>query len=93
MGYEYHQQFEIANLLKGKTIDVVKFVDREGSVGLSVKFTDGSELYIKGNLDEETLELTFGSTSNWDNRDRCSLDVNGYWGPHRGDWRREDQGG
>ena len=92
MGYEYHQQFEIAHLLRGRTIDRVKYMDYEGAVGLSIKFTDGSDLYICHNPDEEVWKLILGSTSNWDKRDHCWLDATGYWGRRRGDWRREDPG-
>jgi len=92
MGYEYCQQFNIAHLLEGRTIDMIKFTDYEGEVGLSIMFTDGSDLYICGDHDEEIWTLIFGSTSNWDNRDRCQLDTTGYWGRRRGEWRKEDPG-
>ena len=96
MGYTYYQKFDLAKLLKGKTIAEVKYADREGEHGFSFKFTDGTWLYIEidpyEDEGDEMYRVTFEvDPKDYKKRKHCWLDMTGYWGRRRGDWRREDQ--
>lgn len=91
MGYEYHQKFDLAKLLEGKTIAKVTYADHEGEHGFSFTFTDGTWLYIEEDPydDDQMYLVTFEvDPKEPTKREYCQLDMTGYWGRRRGEWER-----